>query len=451
VNDTSSASKLLSLVFTDIVDSTALKTEKGDDAAGALIARHRTKVEALSEETGGRVINWAGDGCFQTFDTASAAVTFALKLQKVHAAESDLPQVRTGVHMGEVTEAPGAGEALRVDGLAVDIASRIQSLALPGQILMSSAVFNSVRQRLKGNEFASPIAWRAHGAYLFKGFDDPMEVGEVGIEGVAPLEAPRASEKAQRAVAPTEEDTLGWRPAAGLGIPGHAHWVLDRQLGLGGYGEVWLASNVNTHDKHVFKFCFQADRLRGLKREVVLFRLLKETLGDRDDIARVLDWDLENQPYFIETYYTEGGDLKIWAQEKGGLDNVPLETRLELVAQTATALHAAHGAGVLHKDIKPANILITESSGAPKASLTDFGIGLLTDPEAHERSGVARSLVNLASRYRVPPEEVRALLQRASSDVDCTLYPIREIKHCRAGRPFLVFRDSDHHSREIES
>ncbi len=172
MNDTSSASKLLSLVFTDIVDSTALKTKKGDDAAGELIARHRTSVEALSQETGGRVIDWAGDGCFQTFDTPSGAVTFALKLQEVHAAESDLPQVRTGVHMGEVTEAPGAGATLRVEGLAVDIAARIQSLALPGQILMSSAVFDSVRQRLKGNEFASPISWRAHGAYLFKGFDD---------------------------------------------------------------------------------------------------------------------------------------------------------------------------------------------------------------------------------------------------------------------------------------
>ena len=382
------ASRVLTLVFTDIVDSTALKSEKGDEAAGQLIGRHRSAVQSISSETQGRIIDWAGDGCFQTFDTPSAAVRFALGLRAVHSADGEMPEVRTGIHMGEVTESAADDGSTRVEGLAVDIAARIESLALPGQILLSTSVFNSARQRLNSREFDQPVAWSAHGAYLFKGFDDPMEVGEVGFEGTSPLTAPAASEKAQRATAPTEEDTLGWRPAAGQTIPGRPHWTLDEQLGVGGYGEVWLASNVNTHDKHVFKFCFQPDRLRGLKREVVLFRLLKESLGERDDIARVLDWDLENQPYFIETEYTEGGDLKIWAEQKGGIAEVPLETRLELVAQVATAMGAAHSAGVLHKDIKPANILISEQGGTPKACLTDFGIGLLTDPNALKEKGI---------------------------------------------------------------
>jgi serine/threonine protein kinase len=150
--------------------------------------------------------------------------------------------------------------------------------------------------------------------------------------------------------------------------------------------------NINTHDKHVFKFCFQPDRLRGLKREVVLLRLLKETLGDREDIARVLDWNLNTQPYYIETEFTEGGNLQTWFEEQGS-SQVPLETRLELAAQIATALSAAHGAGILHKDINPSNILIAQSKDnkKPHACLADFGIGLLTDPDALNNRGITSS------------------------------------------------------------
>ena len=246
----------------------------------------------------------------------------------------------------------------------MDTAARIQSLALPGQILMSSAVFNSARQRLSGSQFDAPICWEAHGAYLFKDFDDFIPIGEVGLEGTAPLKPPPGNKKVQRAVTILEENTLGWRPATGLSIPGRPDWILSAHLGTGGFGEIWLAADVNTRLQHVFKFCFQPDRVQGLKREVVLLRLLKESLGDRKDIARVVDWELDQQPFYIESEYTEGGDLKNWAKNQGGLNKVPLKTRLELVAQTADALSAAHGAGVLHKDIKPGNILIHQTDGS---------------------------------------------------------------------------------------
>ena len=377
-------SKVLTLVFTDLKGSTSLKAEKGDDVASVLIARHREHVKRLALTDGGRIIDWAGDGCFLTFETPSAAVLFALHLQQTHQRENDLPQVYVGINIGEVMEhaGPDGKDSLpRVEGLAVDVAARIQSLALPGQILMSSAVFNSARQRLSSSQIDAPMCWKAHGAYLFKDFDDFIPIGEVGIEDVAPLKPPPGNKKVQRAVTTLEEDTLGWRPAAGLSIPGRPDWILGTHLGTGGFGEIWLAADMNTLTRHVFKFCFQADRVQGLKREVVILRLLKESLGDREDIARVVDWDLDHQPYYIESEYTEGGDLKTWAKNQGGISQVPLGTRLELMAQAADALSAAHGAGVLHKDIKPGNILIhqTDGSQTPYVVLADFGIGLLTD------------------------------------------------------------------------
>ena len=427
------ASKVLTLVFTDLKGSTSLKAEKGDDAAGKLIARHREHVKRLSLADGGRIIDWAGDGCFLTFETPSIAVIFALHLQLVHQRETDLPQVYIGIHMGEIMEyvGPGGKESPpRVEGLAVDTAARIQSLSLPGQILMSNAVFNSARQRLTGSPIDAPICWEAHGAYLFKDFDEFIPIGEVGTEGAAPLKPPIGNKKVHRAVTTLEEDTLGWRPATGLAIPNRPEWILNSHLGTGGFGEIWLATNANIRAQHVFKFCFQADRVRGLKREVVLLRLLKESIGDREDIARVLDWELDHQPYFVESEYTQGGDLKFWAKNRGGIDKVPLKIRLELLAQAAEALSAAHGAGVLHKDIKPGNILIyqPDEEVVPRAVLADFGIGLLTDLDHLKKAdittmGLTKTLVGSSSTagsgtaMYMAPELLEGKLPSAQSDI----------------------------------
>jgi serine/threonine-protein kinase len=156
----------------------------------------------------------------------------------------------------------------------------------------------------------------AHGPYLFKGSEEPIEVFEVGVAGVAPLEPPIDSEKVRRNVRPGDEITLGWRPAGGLELPGRANWIIKQRLGEGGFGEVWLTEHVKTGTRRVFKFCFQPDRLRGLKREVVLFRLLKEALGDRRDIARIIDFQFDNSPYFIESEYLPGGTLHDWAASR---------------------------------------------------------------------------------------------------------------------------------------
>ena len=205
LTDAAGISRILTLVFTDLADSTALKTQRGDQAVGELITRHRAHVRRLAAESGGRIIDWAGDGCFLTFETPSAAVRFALRLQEAHHNEADLPGVRTGIHMGEVSERPGPdGDVARprVEGLAVDLAARISGLARPEQVLMSSPVADSARQRLEAGAFRQPVIWRAHGSYALKGFDEALQIREAGLEGVASFEAPAASEKAVPAAPP---------------------------------------------------------------------------------------------------------------------------------------------------------------------------------------------------------------------------------------------------------
>jgi len=344
-----------------------------------------------------------GEALLALFERPADALACALAHQSSLSEVSDgfgsILIARAAIHLGELLlHRPSASEVsrgarpLEVEGAAKEVVARLGMLATAGQILLTQAAFDLARRVGSPRTGEAPeevaLSWLAHGSYFVEGLGEPMAIFEVGRLGHAPLRRPADSAAARRLLSPSEEKLLGWRPAAGQTIPLRHHWTLVERLGEGGFGEVWLARHASG-EQHVFKFCFEAERLRALKREVTLFRLLKEALGHRDDIARILDWQFEEAPFYIESEYTEGGNLVRWAAEQGGLGSVPLETRIGLAADLAGALAAAHSVGVLHKDVKPENVLIgRDPRGGPRALLTDFGIGLFTNPAQLVSSGV---------------------------------------------------------------
>ena len=378
------------LVLTDLVDSTRLIEQLGDVRMAELSGRHDRMARDLLARYGGMEIDKT-DGFLLLFERPGDAVAYTLSyhqaLHRLSQKEGVELAARAGVHLGEVIlrrnpahDVTRGAKPVEAEGLAKPTAARVMSLAGPRQTLLTRGVFDMARHAAAAGELADPqLRWLDHGPYSFKGIDESLEVCEVGVDGFAPLVEPPDTEKAKRAASFSDELTLGWRPAAGQPIPRRPNWELARRLGEGGFGEVWLARH-KSGDERVFKFCFEAERLRALKREVTLFRLLRETLGHRHDIARVLDWDFDEAPYFLESEFTDGGDLVSWAEGLGGLSAVPLVRRLELVAGVADALAAAHSVGVLHKDVKPRNVLVShDADGRPQARLTDFGIGALTE------------------------------------------------------------------------
>jgi serine/threonine protein kinase len=180
-----------------------------------------------------------------------------------------------------------------------------------------------------------------------------------------------------------------WRPAEGAAIPHRNHWVLRRKLGQGGFGETWLAEHAKTHDGRVFKFCNDAAKLKAFHREITLFRFLRETLGGRDDIVALVDWRLDEPPYFIESEFSTSLNLAEWFDKEGGQPQVSFHDRVEVIRRTAIALAAAHSVGVLHKDVKPANVLVgRDSDGAVRVRLSDFGVSVLTDETRLRSAGV---------------------------------------------------------------
>lgn len=307
---------------------------------------------------------------------ASDALKAAIEAQRAH------PEASIGIHIGEA-------DPEREKTAAISMVSKaLAEAAIPGQILMSATAFEFGRA-VVSSEQAAELGWLAHGQYRLQSIDEVLNLYEVGLVGQAPMESPPDTKTAFRALA--EDIILGWRAAAGQTVPHRPHWVLIKSLGEGGFGEAWLAEHDKTHEKRVFKFCYRADRLRSLQREVTLFRLLNEALGQRPDIARLLDWNFEEPPYFVESEYTGEGDLLQWVQAQGGLAAVPLQSRFGIFCGVAQALGAAHAVGVLHKDVKPSNILIKQGEdGAATAVLCDFGIGLITDESSLDKHDITR-------------------------------------------------------------
>lgn len=236
-----------------------------------------------------------------------------------------------------------------------------------------------------------------------------------------------------RLVAPVTRVVVGRRSTPrmdlkpGVSVPGRAQWRLLAALNDGGHSEVWLAEHAKTRERRVFKFSPDGARLSALKREATLSRLLRDSLGERNDWVRVLEWNFEEAPYFIECEFG-GQNWLDWAETQGGLAAVPLDTRLALFVQAAEAVAAAHGVGVLHKDLKPANLLVMATvEGGWQLRVTDFGSGQLLQPERLAELGITQlgftqtQSVSSDTRSGTPlylaPERLAGLAPTQAADV----------------------------------
>ena len=396
--------ELTVLLFTDIGGSVELQQRLGTEAYTKVVARHDALIQFAFEQSGTPpvILKETGDGVLAKFGTASDAVNAALRIQALFAREqwqiAEL-QVRIGIHLGQVTEMSEeiTGDR-RAVGMAINLAARVMDLAEPGQILTTRSVFDDARQFISahppiGDEnFSLPeLQWPAHGRYRFKGYDTPLDIFEVGAEGIAPLRVPSGSTKAERDVIADEEAILGWRPGAGLSIPRRKDWVVIRKIGVGGSGEVWLIEHKTTKEQRAFKFCFDAQRLQSFKRELTLFRLLRDALGKRNDIASLYEVSVEEPPFYLESEFVEAGNLGEWAQSEGGIKEVPMNDRLNMFANIVRAVDAAHSVGIIHKDIKPSNILIAVEAGKILPRLADFGVGQLASTDEIHRLDITQA------------------------------------------------------------
>jgi class 3 adenylate cyclase len=131
--------KWVTVMFTDIANSTGLTEELGDDEWSRLLSGHRDLVRSLFVSHGGQVVGTQGDGCLGRFPTPAEAVLCAVDMQKEIAQtrhDTDFPlEVRIGIHAGEAVEDDGD-----LVGRVVNVAARVTSETKPGEILVTEPV-----------------------------------------------------------------------------------------------------------------------------------------------------------------------------------------------------------------------------------------------------------------------------------------------------------------------
>jgi class 3 adenylate cyclase len=159
---------LATVLFTDIVDSTAKAAALGDRQWHELLERHHALVRRELDRYGGKEIDTAGDGFFATFDGPARAVRCASAIVDV-VRELGL-EVRAGVHTGEVELVDG-----KVSGIAVHIGARVAHEAGPGEVLVSSTVKDLV--------VGSGLRFGERGRVALKGVPGEWQLYVVVVDG----------------------------------------------------------------------------------------------------------------------------------------------------------------------------------------------------------------------------------------------------------------------------
>ena len=158
------------ILFTDLVENTALLRRIGDEAWRAVMREHEEIVRAALKEHAGTEISTSGDGFFASFGSSVRALQCAVEMQQAFARRNETAEhpleVRIGLNAGEPIE-----EGKEVLGTAVTMAARIMSQAGAGEILVSDVV----RQLVAGKGFL----FADRGEFVAKGFEEPVRVYEV--------------------------------------------------------------------------------------------------------------------------------------------------------------------------------------------------------------------------------------------------------------------------------
>ncbi|MGW5317382.1 protein kinase domain-containing protein [Nocardia thailandica] len=196
-----------------------------------------------------------------------------------------------------------------------------------------------------------------------------------------------------------------------------AGYLIERRLGRGGMGSVYLARHPRLPRRTALKVLdeelFADTELRArFEREADLVAQL-----DHPNIVTVYDRGADEGRLWISMQYIDGIDAATVDPAV-----LPPDRAVQIVGETAVALDFAHGRHVLHRDVKPANILLAKGTGGQeRVYLTDFGIARLTDdPGRLTQTGSFTATIAYAS-----PEQLTGAMMSGRSDqysLACTLY-----------------------------
>ena len=187
-------------------------------------------------------------------------------------------------------------------------------------------------------------------------------------------------------------------------------YKLIDERGSGSFGEVYIARDLQSNYLYAAKVMypdhtFDSELLERFKREAYILQSLND-----EHVVRVVDYGNDDNIYFIIMHHIDGQNLKFYITSYG-----PIEPLLAIhyILQAAQGLDAAHKIGVVHRDIKPQNILIS-NKGVVK--IVDFGLS-----RSKESPTITSSDKFMGTAYYTAPEQV---MSSHSADIRSDLYSL---------------------------
>ncbi len=176
--------QLSAILFADVHGYSGLMS-RNEERTYQRVSQAIRLIRSLIGDYGGRVEHVAGDGVLALFESASQALHFAIAIQRefrneaVWAGDDEPIAFRIGINVGEVL----VGDQANIQGHSINIAARIQALALPGGICITAAVQRAVRDTLG-------LAIRPLGPQSLKNITEPVEVFAIEVNGGSPAPVP---------------------------------------------------------------------------------------------------------------------------------------------------------------------------------------------------------------------------------------------------------------------
>jgi serine/threonine protein kinase len=182
---------------------------------------------------------------------------------------------------------------------------------------------------------------------------------------------------------------------------------IERELGRGGMGVVYKAHELSLNRKVALKVLAprlsnDEEFIKRFKREAMVVAAL-----DHPNIVKILSYGQAEGVHYFAMEYLKAQDLGQILKEKGA---IPMEEALSITAQVASALEEASQRGVVHRDIKPPNIMVDELG---RVRVTDFGIAYQQDSETK----LTRIGTFLGTPEYASPEQVSGQALDVRSDI----------------------------------
>ena len=206
-------------------------------------------------------------------------------------------------------------------------------------------------------------------------------------------------------------------------------YLLVGELGRGAASIVFEATDLTTGQLVALKMLRPEAAHPSLSRRFLREARLAASI-DHPSVVRILDSGLADGAPFLVMEHLAGRDLSRYLRDRGEL---PLALAIGLGCELCSALSVVHSAGVLHRDVKPANILVHEAAPGPRLKLLDFGLAREADGSADEFTLEGEVLGSLP--YLAPELLFEAARADAASDVYALVCVLHDLLF---GRPPFV-------------